>query len=134
MSEFVEVILNAETGELTERPFTNDEIAAVMAKRSAAVVTSRAEMRLSFAQLLIGLVAEGWISEVDGDAWADGYLPAAVQALIATLPAEQWFAARTRAKRPSEVLRLDPLVNLLASGMGKTDTELDTFFTTYAKV
>lgn len=94
----------------------------------------RATMKLSFPQLLIGLVSEEWISEAEGDAWADGTLPAAVLAVIGTLPSEMQFAARTRAKRPSEVVRLDPLVQALGAIQGKTDAELDTFFETYSLV
>ncbi len=89
---------------------------------------------LSFAQLLIGLVAEGWITEAEGDAWADGVLPASVTDLIATLPADQQFAARTRAKRPSEVLRADPMVAMLGAAQGKTPEQIDQFFRTYAGV
>lgn len=94
----------------------------------------RAGMSLSFAQLLIGLVTEGWITEAEGDAWLAGTLPAPVLALIATLPSGQQFAAKARAIRPSEVVRLDPLVGLLAAAQGKTDTDMDTFFTAYAQV
>lgn len=94
----------------------------------------RAVMSLSLAQLLIGLVGEGWITEAEGTAWLAGTLPAAVDGLIATLPAHQRFVARARAVSPSVVLRLDPLVSALAAAQGKTDADLDTFFLTYAKV
>ncbi len=134
MTEFVEVITDILTGERVERPLTDAEIAEIMAKRAAGGDADRAEMRLSFAQLLIGLVKEGWITEDEGDAWADGILPDAALALIATLPAEHQFAARTRAKRPSDVRRLDPLVQMLGAARGKTDDDLDAFFLTYEKV
>jgi len=91
-------------------------------------------MRLTFAQLLIGLVAEGWISEAEGEAWLAGTLPAQVLAVIATLPAAQQFAARARAARPSIVARLDPLVGALAAAQGKSDAELDAFFAGYAAI
>lgn len=94
----------------------------------------RISMSLSFAQLLIGLVTEGWITEAEGEAWLTGTLPAAVLSLIATLPAGQQFAAKARATAPSEVLRLDPLVASLGAAQGKTEAELDAFFTTYAAV
>lgn len=94
----------------------------------------RTDMRLSFPQLLIGLVTEKWITEAEGDAWVDGTLPAAVSGLISTLPSEMQFAARVRAKRPSEVLRDDPLVNALGAAQKKTPEELDAFFRTYAAV
>lgn len=89
--------------------------------------------QLAFAQLLIGLVAEGWISETEGDAWLQGRIPAAAEALIATLPEDHRFAARARASRPSTVLRTDPLVIALAASQGRAD-DLDRFFTTYAVI
>lgn len=134
MTEFVEVITDILTGERVERPLTDAEIAEIVAKRAAGVAADRADMRLSFAQLLIGLVTEGWITEAEGDAWADGTLPPAIMALISTLPTDQQFAARTRAKRPSEVLRLDPMVQGLGAAQGKSDDELDAFFRTYMQV
>ena len=87
---------------------------------------------LSFAQLLIGLVTEEWITEAEGGGWLVGTLPAPVLAVIATLPAGQQFAAKARAIRPSAVVRADPLVGALAAAEGKTSAEIDAFFTTYA--
>lgn len=95
------------------------------------LAAERAGLSLSFAQLLIGLVSEAWISEAEGEAWLDGALPASVDALIATLPADQRFAAKAHAKRPSVILRLDPLVVSLGAMQGKTEADLDTFFKTY---
>lgn len=88
---------------------------------------------LTFAQLLIGLVAEKWITEAEGDAWLEGRIPASARGLIATLPRAQQFAAKARAARPSTVLRNDPLVIALATAQGRAD-DLDRFFTTYAQV
>ena len=87
--------------------------------------------QITFAQLLIGLVAEGWITEAEGDAWLTGTPPPPVLALIAQLPQGQRFAAKARAIRPSIVLRNDPLVLALGTMQGKTPTQLDTFFNTY---
>lgn len=90
---------------------------------------------ISFAQLLIGLVSEGWITAAEGRAWRDRVaLPAQVQAVIASLPVEQQFAAETRALAPSEVLRNDPLVLALSFAANKTIEELDDFFYTYSEV
>ena len=91
-------------------------------------------VKLTFAQLLIGLVAEEWITEAEGEAWLAGTLPAPLLALISTLPAEQQFPAKARALRPSEVLRRDPLVETLRVAQGKTSEELDAFFATYSGV
>ena len=89
---------------------------------------------LSFAQLLIGLVSEGWITEVEGTAWLEGTLPFAVSLVIDTLPTNQQFAAKARAIRPSEIIRDDPLVSALAVAQGKTPEEIDDFFLTYSRV
>lgn len=94
----------------------------------------RQNMRLSFAQLLTGLVMENWITQAEGQAWLQGVLPAAVMSLIDTLPSEQQFAAIARATVPSAVNRMDPLVIQLGAAQGKTPEELDTFFQTYANV
>lgn len=87
--------------------------------------------QMTFAQLLIGLVAEGWITEAEGDAWLEGRIPAAARALIATLPQSQRFAAKARTARPSVVLRNDSLVVALGSEQGR---DLDAFFATYSAV
>lgn len=99
-----------------------------------AAAHARGDMSMTFAQLLIGLVAEGWITEAEGEAWLAGTLPAAVLAVIGTLPAQAQFAAKARAARPSVVERLDPLVAALAAAQGKTAAEIDAFFTAYAAV
>lgn len=91
----------------------------------------RASMSMTFAQLLIGLVAEEWITEAEGVAWLGGTAPAAVTTLIDQLPVEQRFPALARAVRPSEVLRLDPLVIAMATAEGMTALETDDFFRTY---
>lgn len=89
---------------------------------------------LSFAQMLIGLVSEGWITADEGRAWRDRVaLPKQVSSLISQLPAEQQFAVETRAFAPSEVLRADPLVAAMGAAAGKTDAEMDDFFRKYAR-
>lgn len=89
---------------------------------------------LTFAQMLIGLVAAGWISRAEGEAWLNGVLPAAVTVLIATLPQDQQFPATARAKRPSVINRNDGLVTALAATQGRTAPQMDAFFTTYAAI
>ena len=89
---------------------------------------------LSFAQLMIGLVTEGWITEAEGEGWLVGTLPGAVLTVIGTLPTNQQFAAKARASRPSDVERADPLVAALAAAEGKSPDQIDEFFLTYAAV
>lgn len=98
------------------------------------LAANRAAMRLSFPQLLIGLVSEQWISEADGEAWLTGTLPQAVTQVISSLPLDHRFAAKARALRPSEVTRLDPLVGALAAAEGKSGEDLDAFFLKYGAV
>lgn len=93
-------------------------------------IPARQTTQITFAQLLIGLVAEGWITEAEGDAWLSGTPPAPVIALIGQLPAGQRFAAKARAIRPSVVSLSDPLVQALGVMQGKT-AELPAFFNTY---
>lgn len=126
--------INVVTGEEILRDYTKEEVLATAVAQDALVLSARSDMRLSFAQLLIGLVTEGWIAEAEGDAWLTGTLPSPVVGLISTLPVEQQFPAKARALRPSEVNRSDALVVALGTAQGKTAEELDTFFRTYAQV
>ena len=90
---------------------------------------------LSFAQMLIGLVSEGWITVDEGRAWRDRVsLPTAVVAVISALPEEQQFAAETKALAASVVIRSDPLVSSMAIAAGRTEEEIDNFFRTYSQV
>ena len=132
--EYTEVITDAVTGEVTVRPYTAKEIAAAKAAQAQAEVDARAGMTLSFSQLLIGLVTEGWITEADGEGWLSGTLPPTVIATINLLPAENRFAAKARAARPSTVVRTDPLVEMMAMAQGRSPAEVDNFFRTYATV
>jgi len=89
-------------------------------------------MNLSFAQLMIGLVTEQWITEAEGSLWLTGTLPPQVQSTIAMLPAENRFAATAKATRPSVVERMDPLVQMMALAQGRSPEEVDDFFRKYA--
>ena len=117
-----------------------DQIMANVARLAVAIdqvptiVTGPVVPNLTFAQLMIGLVAEGWITEAEGNAWLVGTLPDPVLLVISTLPAGEQFAAKARAIRPSEVVREDPLVAALAWAEGKTSEEIDDFFYTYSGV
>lgn len=94
----------------------------------------RSRLKLSFAQLLIGLVSESFITEQDGDLWLQGQLPQPVLAIIDTLPLASRFAAKVKATRPSEVLRADPIVWAMADSKGMTPEQLDQFFINYSAV
>jgi hypothetical protein len=121
--------INVLTGIETIRDMTPEEIAALPGPQPEPVPAS-----ISFAQLMIGLVSEGWITTAEGEAWLTGTLPEPVLALIATLPKAQQFAAKARALRPTLVERTDPLVSALGAAQDKTDAQLDKFFHTYAAI
>lgn len=89
---------------------------------------------MSFAQLMIGLVAEQWITEEEGRLWLTGTLPPQVISTINLIPAEQRFAATAKATRPSVVNRADALVQMMALVQKRSDAELDDFFRAYASV
>lgn len=104
------------------------------------LMRARRDMVLTLRQFLIGLVANGWISEAEGDAWAQGSaLPALAVAVIAAMPTEAQQPARLTLYRMSEVYRTDPLLVAMAAhpgavALGVTEAAIDTLFRTYANV
>ena len=114
------VRINAVTGEVTQ----------IEIEGNGPTIEVPQTRQITFAQLLIGLVEEQWITEAEGDAWLTGTLPAPVLNLIGQLPAQYRFRAKARAIRPSIVLLNDPLVQQLAAAQNKT-AELPAFFNTY---
>jgi len=94
----------------------------------------RSSLMISFAQLLIGLVSESFITEQEAELWLQGQLPQPVLAIIDTLPLASRFAAKVKATRPSEVLRADPIVWAMADSKGMTPEQLDQFFIKYSAV
>jgi N-acyl-D-aspartate/D-glutamate deacylase len=115
-------------------PATADYVPPTQEELDAIAALMREGMNLSFAQLIIGLVSEQWITEEDGRLWLTGTLPPQVISTISLIPAEQRFAATAKATRPSVVNRLDPLVQMMALAQGRSDAELDDFFRAYASV
>lgn len=99
-----------------------------------ALTVWRAGAFLTDVQLLIGLVAECWISEAEGASWRDGTLPPQVVSLIDMLPEDQRFGASVRALRGRRIERLDPLVEALAVAQDKSASDLDAFFQTYSQI
>lgn len=116
-------IVNMETGAVTEGADA-PPIAAV----------PQQVIQLSFSQLMIGLVAEAWITEAEGTDWLVGTLPAAVTVLIGSLPEEQRFAVRAKAARFTVAELNDPIVQALAAANGKEQWQLEAFFNTYGAI
>lgn len=94
----------------------------------------RQRMKLTFSQLMIGLVSEQFISEAEGEAWLQGILPQSINDMITMLPADQRFATKAKASRLIEALRSDPIVWALADSKGVMPEELDQFFIKYSAV
>ena len=113
----------------SEWVYTPPDPAEVAAANRAAIPP------LSKAQLQIGLVQEGWITEAEGRAWiTQNTLPPAMSAVIDTLPAGEQIVALARAHSMTQAERTDPLVADLGKAEGKSPEEIDTFWLTYAQV
>lgn len=96
---------------------------------------NRVSMVLSFSQLMIGLVTEGWITEAEGYAWlTNSALPQKVLDVVNMLPENARFSAHARLLRMSVAERLNPLLVAMASADGRSEEEVDDFFQTYANV
>lgn len=95
---------------------------------------NRAAMNLTFDQMLIGFVTEGWITKAEGEGWLNGVLPAPVTTRIAMLPADLQFKATARAKRQTVIRRDDELIVALGGLRSKTPAQIDAFFMTYAAI
>lgn len=79
-------------------------------------------------QFIIWLVASGWITQDEGNAWLDGTLPQAMNDLLNAIPEEQRFAARARALKSTMIARNDPLITALAAMHNRSPEEVDQFF------
>lgn len=104
MPDYFEVITNAQTGEVTTRQFTPEEIAAVLAAPKAvpASVTPR--------QVRLLLLSQGLLSQVT------------------ELIAQQDEATKIAWEYASEFRRDDPLLLSLAISLNLTSQQLDDFF------
>mgnify|MGYP003638401034 CR=1 FL=1 len=113
MTDYFEVITNLSTGEVTTRPYTQEEIDAVLAAASApppvpASVTPR--------QARLLLLSQGLLSQVT------------------TLIAQQPEAAQIAWEYASEFRRDDPLLLSLAASLNLTSQQLDEFFISAASL
>jgi len=96
---------------------------------------------LSFAQLVVGLTEQGWITDTEADAWLAGNaLPAAVEAAIMSIPevledgSRPRLRAKARALRPSTIARDNELLIMMSHMQGATSEQLDEVFRVYARV
>ena len=86
-------------------------------------------------QLFIGLAREGFISWDEAEAAASsGAVPAAIEALFASLPAQQASEARITWARMSIVERKHPLIALIMAERDISHDQLDAFFRAWAEI
>lgn len=87
-------------------------------------------------QIITGLALVGWITEQEAeDAAATGEIPAAVAAVISALPDDTAkFVARMKWRTFHTAYRDDELVNALAAAEGKSQADVDAFFTMCATI
>lgn len=97
------------------------------------IAFERANTVLTRAQMLMGLVSEGWITEAEGNAWlARTALPAVAIDLINTFPEAERFGLRARLMDFDRAPRDSDLVIGLGSAAGKTESDIDAFFEAYS--
>lgn len=114
--------VNVLTGEQTVIPLTPEEIAAI--PPAPPPITPR----ISFAQLLIGLVNRGWITEQEGLEWLSGTPPSRINTVINGLPEELRFKATARTLRPTDIDPDDFLVNMLVMQQELSPQQKHEFF------
>jgi len=109
-------------------------IEAIKAQQAKIEELSHVPASMSFAQFIIGLVAEEWITEEEAHIWLSGTLPPRVVSTISLVPADKRFATTAKALRPSTMYRLDPLLQIMALAQKRSKSEVDEFFSKYSSV
>ncbi len=109
--------------DLTQLQTSQDISAARLAEWRAGAIRSKAAFAIALAEA-------GIITSSEAEGWIDGTLPTAVATAIATLPAAEQAAARITIKGAFEVHRSEPLLILLGSAYGLSDSQIDALFGT----
>lgn len=107
------------------------QVASLTAERDAlqaqvdAMPAPTNSSRVTFRQLLLGLMADEWITAAEAETWASrSALPSIVEGAIASLPADDRPAARVTAHTMTEAYRTDPLLVAAATAaMPEADAE-----------
>lgn len=93
------------------------------------VVRRPAPARVSALQFIAACAALGYITEAEAESWAAGNaLPAAVLAMIASLPQQEQFPARLRALAMTEAERDSPMIAAALSVLGLSEAARDDLF------
>lgn len=125
------VYTNAQTGEVTQAPFTPEEEAAFDAL-AAGPVPARISDRQFFHQLA---KMDAITKQEAKDAVKTGAIPAAMQGVIDSLPtADERFDAEMLLSGAVEFQRNHPLVAVFAASQGWTSEQVDDLFRNAAKL
>lgn len=89
----------------------------------------RADMFKKRGAFALAAARAGIISEAEALSWAGGTsLPASVDAIFDTLPADQQLEARIEALSTQYITRTNVFIVLLQAALGLTDEQADTLF------
>jgi hypothetical protein len=118
-------------------PMTAGEIAA----HSWPVLQAPVPAEISFAQFIVGLTEQAWITDAEAAAWLGASaLPATVEGALSGIPetgpdqTKPRLRARARALRPSVIQRSNELLLMMAQSRGASAAQLDDFFRKYAAI
>jgi hypothetical protein len=118
------ISVNVMTGEVTVVDLTPEEIAAIPqpAPPAPIILTNR--------QLFAALALTGFITEAEAlAAGRAGAVPAAIDAVFASLPAQDAFLARLTWATMREVPRDHPLISVMIAANLATNEQVDGIFT-----
>lgn len=107
-----------------------------VAPQSEPIEQQRLRWGLTRRQVIIGMVAEGLISDAEGLALAqNGTPPAAVEAIIQAMSTPlQRSAARITLASFTVAYRIDPMTQVFQAAGGLSDAQMDAFFQGYTNV
>lgn len=106
MSEYFELITNAQTGEVTRRDWTQEEIDAYLSARAVVSVPTSITPR----QCRLLLLQQGLLSQVE------------------TMISQSTDDVRITWEYALEFKRDDPILNQLGTSLGLTEQQIDQFF------
>lgn len=112
------------------KTMTNVEIASLPSAKPSLRNLSRRQFYQSLA-----LGEDPYITEAEAlAAVANGTLPAAVEAIVSGLPADNQFSARMLLVGATTFVRSHPLVGAFGAALGMSEAELDEFWISASKL
>ena len=119
-----EIITDAQTGTVTIRNMTADEIAALQPDKP----TWRASAKTTRAAFCIAIARAGIVTAQDAIAAAKGDWPTAFDAALAGLPTQAQTEARITWAAVTEIDRTHPLIGVVQAFLRLTDDQTDALF------